>query len=149
MAMQLNRLGVVLIAFFALAGLGLAIVPFALGVPGQVAWILALVGVIWFLVAAGLALFARRQQAKAAHQDWVFHNGIRGTATVLEAGSHATVNEMPVMKLALRLEVPGVAAGPVSRREIMSVFAARRMQPGLQLPVYVNPGDHTDFVLVW
>jgi preprotein translocase subunit YajC len=148
-ALQLNRTGIGLIAFFALVGLALAIAPFAIGVPGQVAWILAMIGVIWFLVAAGLALFARRQQAKAAHQDWVFQNGIRGTATVVDAGSHATVNEMPVMKLKLKLDVPGVAAAEVSRREIMSVFAARRMEPGLQLPVYVNPGDHGDFVLVW
>jgi len=149
MAMQVNRVGIALIAFFGLVGLALAIAPFALGIPAQVAWILAMIGVIWFLVAAGLVVFARRQQAKAAHQDWVFQNGIRGTATVLEAGSRATVNEMPVMKLKLALEVPGVAAAEVSRREIMSVFAARRMRPGLQLPVYVNPGDHADFVLVW
>lgn len=149
MALQVNRTGVGLIAFFAIAGLLLAIAPFALGVPGRVAAILALVGAIWFLVAAGLALYARRQQAKAAHQDWVFRNGIRGTATVLDASSHATVNEMPLMKLRLALEVPGVAAAEVSRREIMSVFAARRMEPGLQLPVYVNPGDHADLVLVW
>jgi hypothetical protein len=149
MAMQVNRVGIGLIAFFGLIGLALAVAPFALGIPAQVAWILAMIGIIWFLVAAGLALFARRQRAKAAHQDWVFQNGIRGTATVLEAGSHATVNEMPVMKLKLALDVPGVRGAEVSRREIMSVFAARRMEPGLQLPVYVNPGDHGDFVLVW
>ena len=53
------------------------------------------------------------------------------------------------MKLRLRLEVPGVDPGPVARREIMSVFAARRMEAGLQLPVYVNPDDHADLVLVW
>jgi preprotein translocase subunit YajC len=147
--MQLNRTGIGLIAFFAIAGLGFAVVPFAIGIPGQAAWILAMIGVIWFLIAGGLALYARRQQTKAAHQDWVFQNGIRGTATVLEAGSHATVNEMPLMKLKLALDVPGVAATEVSRREIMSVFAARRMQPGLELPVYVNPGDHADLVLVW
>ena len=149
MALQLNRTGIGLIAFFAIAGLGMAIVPFAAGLPGQASAILAMIGVIWVLVAGGLALYARRQKAKAAHQDWVFENGIRGTATVLEAGSHATVNEMPLIKLKLKLDVPGVAAGPVGRREIMSVFAARRIEPGLQLPVYVNPGDHSDFVLVW
>ncbi len=149
MALQVNRTGIGLIAFFAIAGLGLVVVPLALGVPGQVAAILALVGVIWLLVAAGLALYARRQRAKAAHQDWVFRNGIRGTATVLDASSHATVNEMPVIKLRLALAVPGVAAAEVSRREIMSVFAARPMEPGPQLPVYVNPDDHADLVLVW
>ena len=149
MALQLNRVGIGLIGFFALFGLALAIAPFALGVPGQVAGILAMIGVIWFLVAAGLVLFARRQQAKAAHQDWVFQNGIRGTATVLDAGSHATVNEMPLMSLRLDLEVPGFGTREVKRREIMPVFAARRMEPGLTLPVYVNPGDPGDFVLVW
>jgi hypothetical protein len=147
--MQLNRTGIVLIAFFSIAGLGMAIVPFAVGAPGQVSAILAMVGVIWFLVAAGFVVYARRQKTKAAHQDWIFQNGIRGTATVLEAGSHMTFNEMPVMKLRLALDAPGVAAAEVSRREIMSVFAARRMEQGLQLPVYVNPSDHGDFVLVW
>jgi hypothetical protein len=149
MAMQINRVGIGLIAFFALAGLALVIVPIVAGVSGQASGILAMIGVIWILVAGGLALFARRQRAKAAHQDWVFQNGIRGIATVLEAGSRATVNEMPVMKLRLQLDVPGVAATEISRREIMSVFAARRMEPGLELPVYVNPGDHGDLVLVW
>ena len=132
--MQVNRIGIWLIAFFGLVGLALSVAPFALGVPAEVAAILTSIGVIWFLVAAGLALFARRQQAKAAHQDWVFQNGISGTATVLEAGSHATVNEMPVMKLKLKLDVPGVGRCEVSRREIMSVFAARRMEPGLRCP---------------
>jgi hypothetical protein len=31
----------------------------------------------------------------------------------------------------------------------MSVFAANRLQPGLVLPVYANPEDHYDFILVW
>jgi hypothetical protein len=37
----------------------------------------------------------------------------------------------------------------VKRREIMPVFAASRMEPGLVLPVYVNPQDPGEFVLVW
>ena len=31
----------------------------------------------------------------------------------------------------------------------MPVFSARRMEEGLVLPVYVNPQDADDFVLVW
>ena len=143
--MQINRTGYFLIGLFGLIGLAMLVAP----IPGEAGWILKSIGIIWFLVAGGLYFFARGQKRKAAHQDWVFQNGIRGTATVLDAGSHATVNEMPLMKLKLALDVPGVAATEVSRREIMSVFAARRMEPGLQLPVYVNPGDHGDFVLVW
>ena len=68
-------------------------------------------------VALGLAWYARHQKQKAAHQDRVFQTGIRGRATVLDASSHAEVNEMPVMKLKLELDVPGSAGdGPASAR---------------------------------
>ena len=147
--MQLNKVGIGLIAFFGLAGAAFAIVPILAGVPGEVAGILASIGVIWVLVAAGLLWYAKRQERKAAHQDWVFRQGLRGTATVLAASSHAEVNEMPLMSLRLDLDVPGFGTREVKRREIMPVFAATRMEPGLVLPVYVNPEDTDDFVLVW
>jgi hypothetical protein len=146
---QLNKVGIGLIAFFGLAGAAFAVVPILIGVPFEVAGILASLGAIWVLVAVGLLWYARRQNRKAAHSDWIFQNGIRGTATVLHAGSHATVNEMPLMSLRLDLEVPGQGTREVKRREIMPVFAANRMQPGLVLPVHVNPQDPSDFVLVW
>jgi hypothetical protein len=147
--MQLNNVGISLIAFFGLAGAAFAVVPFLIGVPGQVAGILASLGAIWVLVAAGLLWYAQRQKRKAAHSDWIFQQGLRGTATVLYAGSHATVNEMPLMSLRLDLEVPGLPTREVKKREIMPVFAAARMEPGLTLPVYVNPEDEKDFILVW
>ena len=37
----------------------------------------------------------------------------------------------------------------VKRRLVMSVFAANRVEPGLILPVHVNPEDPDDLVLVW
>ena len=114
--MQLNRTGIGLIAFFGLAGAAFAIVPILAGVPGEVAAILASIGVIWVLVAGGLLWYARRQKRKAAHQDWVFQQGLRGTATVLAASSHAEVNEMPLMSLRLDLAVPGLGTREVKRR---------------------------------
>ncbi len=53
------------------------------------------------------------------------------------------------MKLTLDLDLPGVGHRQVRRRELMSVFAANRVAPGLVLPVRVNPEDHEDFILVW
>jgi len=53
------------------------------------------------------------------------------------------------MKLKLDLDIPGVGARQVSRREVMPVFTANRMAPGLVLPAYFNPADPGDFVLVW
>ncbi|MGN6202650.1 MAG: hypothetical protein ACTHNY_09620 [Solirubrobacterales bacterium] len=147
--MQLNKIGIGVIAFFGLGGLAIAIVPFVLPIPAEVAIVLAPLGIIWALVAFGLGLYARHSQRKAAHQDWVFQQGIRGTATVLDAGSSAKVNEMPLMSLRLELELPGTGRREVKRREVMPVFAALRMRPGLKLPVYVNPEDAEDFILVW
>lgn len=147
--MQLNKVGISLIAFFGLAGAAFATVPILAGAPGEVAGILASIGVIWVFVAGGLLWYAKYQEKKAARNDWIFRQGLRGTATVLSAGSSAEVNEMPLMSLRLQLDVPGQATAEVKRREIMPVFAASRMEPGLVLPVYVNPGDPGEFVLVW
>lgn len=147
--MQLNKVGISLIAFFGLAGAAFAIVPILAGAPAEVAGILTSIGVIWVLVAGGLLWYARRQEKKAARNDWIFRQGLRGTATVLTAHSSAEVNEMPLMSLRLELQVPGHGTSEVKRREIMPVFAASRMEPGLVLPVYVNPRDPGEFVLVW
>lgn len=147
--MQLNRIGIGLLLFFGLFGAGFIVVPFAVGADSQIASIFALIGVIWVIVTLGLIYYARREQRKAAHRDQVFRTGIKGTATIRGAGSHMTFNEMPVMKLTLDLDIPGVGTRQVSRREVMPVFAANRMRPGLVLPAYADPKDPADFILVW
>ncbi|HEX6782605.1 MAG TPA: hypothetical protein VF125_11315 [Solirubrobacterales bacterium] len=55
-----QQVGISLIAFFGLAGAAFAIVPILVGAPGEVAGILASIGAIWILVAAGLYWYARR-----------------------------------------------------------------------------------------
>lgn len=147
--MQINRTGIWLIGFFGIAGLAMCLVPLVLGANAEVALIVGSTGAIWFLVAMGLVWYARHNQKKAAHNDWIFQNGIRGTATVLDAGSHATVNELPLMKLTLALDIPGAGRREVTRREVMPVFTANRMEQGLVLPAYANPEDPGDFILVW
>lgn len=147
--MQINRTGIWLIAFFGLLGLAMCVGPPLLGADAETS-LIASTGAIFVLVAAGLGWYARHASAKAAHQDWIFRNGIKGSATILEVGnSHTTVNEMPLMKLKLDLEIPGIGRSEVSRREAMPVFTANRMGAGLVLPAYANPQDPDDFVLVW
>jgi hypothetical protein len=147
--MQLNRTGIALFAFFGIGGLAFVIAGVVIPMPAEGRFTFILLGGIWVAVVIGLILFAGREGKKADHQDWVFQNGIRGTATVLDAGSHTTVNEMPLMKLKLELDIPGAGRSEVSRREVMPVFTANRMRPGLVLPAYANPEDPNDFVLVW
>jgi hypothetical protein len=148
--MQINRTGYFLIALFGLLGLAMCIGPPLFGADLETSLILASTGAIFVLVAAGLGLYARHAKGKAAHQDWIFQNGIKGSATILAVGnSHTTVNEMPLMKLKLELDIPGVGRSEVSRRELMPVFTANRMDAGLVLPAYANPKDPSEFVLVW
>jgi len=148
--MQINRTGVGLIALFVLLGLAMCFGPALLGADLETSLIVGSTGAIFVLVGAGLALYARHAKGKAAHQDWIFQNGIKGSATILEVGnSHTTVNEMPLMKLKLELDVPGVGRSQVTRREVMPVFTANRMDAGLVLPAYANPENPAEFVLVW
>ena len=143
--MQINRTGYFLIALFGGLGLAMCVVPALFGADLETAAIVGSTGAIFVLTAAGLGLYARHAQRKAAHHDWIFRNGIKGTATLLADGSSsATVNEMPLMKLKLELDFPGV-----SRREVMPVFTANRMDAGLVLPAYANPENPAEFVLVW
>jgi hypothetical protein len=148
--MQINRTGIGLIGLFGLLGLAMCVGPALLGADLETSLILASTGAIFVLVAAGLAWYARHAKAKAARQDWIFQNGIRGSATILEVGnSHTTVNEMPLMKMTLELEIPGVGTRTASRREVMPVFTANRIAPGLVLPAYASPENPDDFILVW
>ena len=147
--MQINRTGYFLIALFGVLGLAMCIGPALLGADLETSLIVASTGAIFVLVALGLGLYARHAKRKAAHNDWIFQNGIKGTATVLHAGSSATVNEMPLMKLRLDLDIPGVGRREVSKREVMPVFTAGQMQPGLVLPAYANPRNPAEFILVW
>ena len=147
--MQINRVGWFLLAFFGLGGLAIAIVPFFIPGGDAATFVTLPLGGIWALVAFGLLIYAWRSARKARHQQWVFETGVRGVAKILQASSGASVNEMPVMHLELELEFPGTGTRQAQRREIMSVFAARRMRPGTVLPAYVNPQDPEDFILVW
>jgi hypothetical protein len=148
--MRINRTGIFLIALFGLLGLAMCAAPALFGADLETSLIVGSTGAIFVLVAAGLGLYARHAKAKAAHQDWIFRNGIKGSATILEVGnSHTTVNEMPLVKLKLGLDFPGVGRDEVTRREVMPVFTASRMAAGLVLPAYANPENPAEFILVW
>ena len=143
--MQVNKVGIFLIALFG----GLGIVFLVIPVGGQTGGIFKLIGAIWLGVAAFMVFYIRREKKRAEHNDWIFQQGLRGRATVVEASSSGTMNEMPMMSLVLDVEVPGQGQSRVTRSETMPVFTAHRMEPGTVLPVYANPSDPSDYVLVW
>jgi hypothetical protein len=141
--MQINRTGYFLVAFFFLGGLAFTIVEFTV-LPFPI-----LLGPIWMIVAVGLGIYAIKQRRKGDHEQWLWKTGIRGKGTLVSAGSHMQINEQPVLKMVLDVEVPGSGPRRVSRRVIVSNFAAPLMRPGLVLPVYVNPADPEDILIAW
>jgi hypothetical protein len=141
--MQINRTGYLLLAFFGIGWLIFTFLDFFV-FPFPI-----LIGPIWLLVVLGLVIYAIRQARRGRHEQWLWRSGIRGRGTLVSASSGAEINEQPLMTLELDLEVPGQAPRRVRRRLIISDFAAHLMQPGLVLPVYVNPQDPDDILVVW
>jgi hypothetical protein len=141
--MQINRTGYLLLAGFGIGGLIFTVLDFFV-FPFPI-----LIGPIWLAVVAGLAIYAVRQARKGRHEQWLWRNGLRGKGTLVTASSGALINDQPLMTLELDLDVPGQEPRRVKRRLIISAFAAHLMQPGLVLPVYVNPQDPDDILVVW
>ena len=141
--MQINRTGYLLLAFFFVGGLAFTVLEFTV-FPFPI-----FIGPIWMAVSIGLGIYAIRQARRGRHEQWLWKSGLKGRGTLVSARSGALVNEQPVMTLELDLDVPGQAPRRVKRRLIVSNFAAPLMQPGLVLPVYVNPGDPEDILVVW
>jgi hypothetical protein len=141
--MQINRTGYYLLGFFFLGGLVFTVLEFTV-FPFPI-----LIGPIWVAVSVGLGIYAIQQSRKGRHEQWLFRTGLRGKGTLVSARSGALINEQPLMALALDVEVPGQGTRRVERKLIISNFAAHLMQPGLVLPVYVNPRDPEDILIVW
>jgi hypothetical protein len=141
--MQINRTGYFLLGFFLIGGLIFTALEFTV-FPFPI-----FLGPIWVLVSVGLGIYAIQQSRKGRHEQWLFKTGLRGKGTLVGARSGALINEQPLMTLELDVEVPGQEARRVTRKLIISNFAAHLMQPGLVLPVYVNPRDPEDILIVW
>jgi hypothetical protein len=141
--MQINRTGYFLLAFFFVGGLVFTVLEFTV-FPFPI-----LLGPIWVIVSVGLGIYAIRQAQRGRHERWLWKTGLRGRGKLVSARSGALINEQPLMTFELDLEVPGQAPRRVSRRLIVSEFAAPLMQPGVVLPVYVSPSDPEDILIVW
>ena len=145
--MQVNRTGYLLFALF--GGGGFLFVLAGILIGGAVAPTFILLGSIWMAVTLGLIVYAFRQRAKGRHEQWLWKTGLKGKATLVSARSGALINEQPLMTLELDLDVPGQPPRRVKRKLIISDFAAPLMRPGLVLPVYINPQNPEDILVVW
>ncbi len=145
--MQVNRTGYGLFAFFGLGGIAFMILGVVIG--GSAAATFLLIGAIWVAVVVGLVLYAIKQNKQGAHDQWLWKTGIKGKGTLVSAGGNVQINEQPLLKMILDVEAPGMPLRRIERKVIVSNFAAPLMEPGLVLPVYVNPADPEDILIAW
>ena len=151
--MRVNRLGVWIIATFLVGGLLLCALAWLLLFETEGATLagiaVAFVGLPWVLGALVAVLIGIRGEVRSRHRRWLARHGLRGRATIVSGVSELSVNEHPYFHLVLDLEVPGHAPRRVDHRCVIGNFAARRIKPGLVLPVYVHPRRPQDILLVW
>lgn len=148
--MQVNRTGYLLFALFGLGGvafLALGLVVGSTFTAGGATFLM--IGGIWVAVTIGLMLYAVHQRLRGNRDQELFKTGLRGRGTIVNATVGMLVNEQPRMTLTLDVEIPGHEPRRVTRKLIVSSFAAGRMQPGLVLPVYTDPADPEDLLVVW
>jgi hypothetical protein len=145
--MQVNRTGYFLFALFGLGGLAFVILGIVVG--GVAAFTFILLGGIWMLVTLGLVVYALQQRRTGEHEQWLWKSGIKGRGTLVSAGGSVVINEQPLLKMVLDLDVQGMEPRRIERKVIVSNFAAPLMEPGVVLPVYVNPADPEDILIAW
>jgi hypothetical protein len=150
--LRVNRLGIWIIATFLLGGILLCAFAWFLlfGAEAKIAGVaVAFVGVPWVLGALVAVLIVARQEWKSHHRRWLVQHGLRGTARIISGVTEVSVNEHPYFELVLDVDVPGQARRRVEHHCVIGNFAARRIQAGIALPVYVHPRRPDDILLVW
>ena len=141
--MQINRTGYLLLAFFFVGGLIFTVLEFTV-FPFPI-----FLGPIWVVVSVGLGSTRSSRRARAATSNGCGRPASEARERWSRRSSNVQINDQPLMKLELDLELPGQPPRRVTRKVIISEFAAHLMQPGLVLPVYVNPQDPDDILVVW
>lgn len=135
--------------------------------PNKVGWVLAFgflaggiafwitipeifIGQIWVGVAVLLMVLYTFMTRRADRVARLRATGIPGTAQILELTQTGTyVNNQPMVKLRLRVEAPGVATFEDERREIVPLVSLGMLSSGGTLPVYIEPADHSRYVIDW
>ena len=89
-------------------------------------------------------------RSSGAQSNKILQQGIPGTATILGmASTNMYINEQPVAKLTLSIQLPGRAPYTVEKREVIPLLALGMMAPGRSLPVAVDPADPQKVVIDW
>lgn len=86
----------------------------------------------------------------AAKKKKVLASGLDGVAKLMEVTQTGTrVNDQPMLRLRMMIEIPGKPAYAVLHNEIVPQIRLAQVQPGIQLRVKVDPGDPRNMAIAW
>lgn len=137
--MRPNKVGWVLVAFFAIGGF-----VFWQTIPE------IFIGQIWMGVAALLAVLYLVMTMRANKASKLAATGVRGRADILEMSQTGTyINNQPRVKMRLRIQAPGVIPFETEDTVTVPLIALGALQPGRPLTVVLDPADPKEFVIDW
>jgi hypothetical protein len=138
--MRPNLIGWGIVAFFFFGGLA-----FVVAVPDV--WLL---GLIWMVVALGLAALYLSMSRRANRAERLKREGIPGKARILElTQTGAYFNEQPRVRLKLRVEAPGVSTFECKHTYTVPLVALGAFSKGDVLPVYLDRANSSRFTIDW
>lgn len=148
--MEIRKSGYLILAVCGLGALGFFGAPQVLAVPDEKHSQYEFMGSLLLLLGFGLLLWILHHKRRAAHDDWLFQNGIPGTATIVDEDLGGSSDDLVWVKLSLEVEVPPYEPRLVPQRRVyMPYYVSMWMLPGMTLQVYANPKDPEDFILVF
>jgi hypothetical protein len=75
------------------------------------------------------------------------NEGVDGTATIVSMqATGATINMQPELLFQLNLDVNG-SSSEVTHKQVVSPAVIGQLQPGAQVPVKVDPNDHSALMI--
>ncbi len=86
----------------------------------------------------------------AARRKVLLRQGVDGSAKLMVVEQTGTrVNDQPLLQLRMMVEVPGSSPYSVLHREVVPQIRLAQLQPGMQLPVKVDPRDPRNMAIAW
>ncbi|NPV89208.1 MAG: hypothetical protein HPY50_00335 [Firmicutes bacterium] len=99
------------------------------------------------LTSKGLSIYYKRINDRETN---LIKNGIQGTAEILAREQTGTyINEQPQVKFLLLITIPGRPAYQIEHKDIVNLLDVGAINVGAKLPVFVDPNNEKNILLVY
>lgn len=119
-------------------------------VVGPEAQPLFIAGLVTFTMLFSFAMLFGAMFKGAARRKVLLRRGVDGSAKLMVVEQTGTqVNDQPMLRLRMMVEVPGRSPYSVLHKEVVAQIRLAQLQPGIVLPVKVDPQDPRNMAIAW